>query len=64
MNLFLTDTDDALHPTVTGGSAGLNSVMFFSCPECGACVVDMYFDATNRNRHNEWHEKLKELLNG
>lgn len=48
-------TEDAIAPVVYGHSAGLNSAMFFACPECGACVVDMEFTEVNRRRHDEWH---------
>jgi len=60
MNLFFGDfpTEDTVQPTVDGGSAGMNSALFFTCPECAACVVEMHYDDTNRRRHENWHEVL------
>jgi hypothetical protein len=54
--LFFDDAGDGIQPTVMGASAGLNSAMFFTCPLCGACVVDMHFNTANRVLHEQWHE--------
>jgi hypothetical protein len=57
MSLFFGDfpTEDTLAPTVSGSSAGMNSAMFFTCPACGACVVDTHYETTNRHLHDQWH---------
>ena len=30
--------------------------VFFTCPICGACVVERMDDSMNRFLHEEWHE--------
>ena len=58
MSLFFGDfpTEDTVQPTVMGGSAGLNSAMFFTCPACASCVVEMGLQTLNRLAHEEWHD--------
>ena len=56
--IFQDANGEWLRPTMIGGSAGLNSAMFFACPLCGAVVLDMHHDAGNRIRHDEWHRPL------
>ena len=57
--IFKDEHDEWKPPTMTGGSAGLNSAMFFPCPLCGAVVLDMHHDVGNRIRHDEWHKTLE-----
>lgn len=45
----------------SGGSAGINSAVFYACTECGACVVEMYGDEA-RLAHTAWHGDLNEIL--
>ena len=56
--IFQDDDGEWLPPTMHGGSAGLNSAMFFVCPKCGAVVLDMHFQTTNRLLHAEWHQEI------
>lgn len=41
----------------SGATAGVNSLRWWSCYRCGACIVE-YDDApeVNRERHDRWHE--------
>lgn len=47
---------------VSGGSAGLNDISWFTCPTCGATVservVGLRYGAANRLHHEAWHEGL------
>jgi len=38
-----------------GGTAGINSVRFYACPLCGACVMDYEHNAYNRLAHEASH---------
>lgn len=57
-DLFFKD-NQWTRPLVSGFSAGLNSAMWFACPKCGASIIDMTNDTTNRVRHQKWHDKMK-----
>jgi hypothetical protein len=47
-----------------GASAGLNSVTFYACEDCGACIADKDFERSDKERercrsaHAEWHARL------
>lgn len=38
-------------------SAGMNSLVFFACPLCGACVVEHDRKDNNRRAHVNWHKR-------
>ncbi|HKZ20330.1 MAG TPA: hypothetical protein VJQ57_09485 [Acidimicrobiia bacterium] len=42
-------------PVADGAAASVNFAMFFACPQCGACVVDIEFSQANRTKHHDWH---------
>lgn len=49
---------------VRGGSAGLNSAIFYTCPICAACIVELDAVSARRQGHIDWHQALALLLRG
>ena len=41
-----------------GESAGINSIRFYSCTDCGACVVVMHNNTDSLDAHRDWHARL------
>lgn len=50
----------------SGGSAAINSLAFWTCPLCAACVADdnsVPYEYSHRAIHAEWHEfKLERIV--
>lgn len=43
---------------VRGASAVLNSAIFYTCPICAACVVELDPVSARRQGHIDWHQAL------
>ena len=43
---------------VSGATAGVNSLVWYSCSICGACVVEYDRSDIARKRHDLWHDTL------
>lgn len=47
---------------ISGGSAGVNSALWFTCMVCGATVTEReYGPPVNRRRHMDWHDSAPEV---
>lgn len=55
-SLFTDEDGNRKQPLVRGSTAGLNSAKWYSCPECGASIVEMQYSTDNRDIHQAWHD--------
>jgi hypothetical protein len=56
----LDSSDEWFDGPTSGASAGINSLSFYTCRACGACVaeIDAYRSHRRRQLHSAWHEAM------